>query len=570
MTTVKLAEFIARNAVSEPFRQTDVMDTRTFCQWLGKRALGIDEHLLARLWSIGVVRPIVVKSGALVAGTSRFSPIELGYDEPTFVDLGRVVTTADIANPPNIDVPSRALIWHPFQIWEIDRTLRVLNVNIAPGAIAHGVEGYRQLVDFCFEGMYERLAEWSNSRDRESWEKVLAVAVYAEPLVHLRLNNQVRYRGWPQENIRTYFEWIALERARAKDRLSELEFTLEELKSWHAHISSWAEMDDPVAKLRPLLRHATRDARDGLEGAALKSDTLYDLAEVIRRYSEDFWQVNLPEEDGARHGPSGALWKQELFGSSRTGDFDRQVFRRVVRHFGLDPQARTTWFVEGETEQAFILAFAGLRQVNLEANGVELANLRGVGGLKDARLLDLLERYLREEVFAHVSVDRELHETHLRELKNLAQQDLLMGGFTIWERDFEQANFTRSELILAAEDLASAEGVSVSIDPEKVDRAIRRGKAVKRAIFDELKRQTYPGPKIGAWGAALATMAYRSPECPDGLEGVDGRRPIVALFGRMLRGQTSNFRMTLRRVRVGDTGEYVPREPGSTPNSDAQ
>ena len=40
---------------------------------------------------------------------------------------------------------------------------------------------------------------------------------------------------------------------------------------------------------------------------------------------------------------------------------DRSVFRNVVRQFGLDPQPRFRWVIEGQTEEGFIRRWAESR-----------------------------------------------------------------------------------------------------------------------------------------------------------------------------------------------------------------
>src|SRR5207237_6785530 len=130
-------------------------------------------------------------------------------------------------------------------------------------------------------------------------------------------------------------------------------------------------------------------------------------AEVLRRYAELIHNCTWIEEYDARHGPRGAIVKQSLYGAPRTGDFDRSVFRRLVREYDLDPQPRVTWFVEGDTEVGSVRHWSTLHDLDLGRAGIEIMNVRGVGGIASDRLRELLERYRREEAYAFISLDHD-------------------------------------------------------------------------------------------------------------------------------------------------------------------
>src|SRR5687768_5702704 len=101
------------------------------------------------------------------------------------------------------------------------------------------------------------------------------------------------------------------------------------------------------------------------------------MAEILRRYLEEYHALELPEELSLLTSPSGDEYRQ-LYGSSKLLDFDRKVLRRIVREFKLDPQARTTWFVEGDTEVAFARRWAERSGVTLERLGIDVMNFRGL------------------------------------------------------------------------------------------------------------------------------------------------------------------------------------------------
>ena len=314
--------------------------------------------------------------------------------------------------------------------------------------------------------MLEHVKEVANSPDHLKFIQILAVLLAAEPLVHGMIDSRLVTRPLAGETFDGYFEWReSYDGAAIIERVG---ITAEGVEEWRYKISVEAQIGDPLASWRSLIRHASRDKRSRFKGEALRSDSLYDAAEILRRYLELYHDRKLPEEDDAMHGPQSQTVKERLFGNSRTADFDRTVFRRIVRSFDVDPQARTTWFVEGETEESFIETAAGGLHLDLARAGVELMNLNGLGGLESDRLRALLERFQREEVFPYVTIDFDKNPDYPRLLNHYASQGLLPAGYRVWEPDFEVANFTFDELAAAAVRMAADGSVPVTMTGNEI------------------------------------------------------------------------------------------------------
>jgi len=286
----------------------------------------------------------------------------------------------------------------------------------------------------------------------------------------------------------------------------------------------------------------------------------YDTAEVLRRYLEQFCGRELLEEDDAIYGPQGPEVKRRFYGSPRTADFDRTVFRRIVRDFDLDPQARTTWFVEGDTEEAYIGRIAEHLHIDLDRAGVEIMNLRGLGGLASDRLTELLERFKREEVFPFISIDSDAQEEHLRCLRNYAKNGLLPIGFRVWCPDFEMCNFSLEELAKVANRMAADASFTTGITANEIEQEMNRGGQSARKAIEKLWAKHLFYPRMGAeWGKALADWASGNP-CPTGYADSEGNRPINALLLRLLRGQLSSYWETVKHFTVDSDGDLVIKE----------
>jgi hypothetical protein len=378
--------------------------------------------------------------------------------------------------------------------------------------------------------------------------------------VHTSVDNRVHLRLYEdgfEPTLDSYFSWI--EGQDGLQMLSSVGLSIQEAETWHWELAVDAQIADPLEHFRILLRHASRSKRERLQGRALYAHSLYDAAEIHRRYLEQYHDRQLLEEEGARHGPRASIVKHNSYGSPRTGDFNRTVFRRIARDFDVDPQARTTWFLEGETERAFVEQFALREHIDLGLAGIEIMNLEGVGGLNDNRFRALLERFQREEVFAYVSIDREDGGKHLRLLKKYAADKLLPAGFRVWRPDFESANFTLAELADVATKLASANGVYVAISARGIQQEMRHtSRPAGEAIKQLWRYGKFYGGKGWAWGKALADWAIDHP-CPAEIANNEGERPIIALVSLLLTGQQSHYQSTAQEYDVDSEGNLVER-----------
>lgn len=552
-----LAEFIARSALTEPYRQVDALSTGQIGRWLKQRALDLSPYSIHYLWLAGVLHPIAVFESALGEeglDRERFVEIDLDYDDRTFIDLGTEVGDLPPGWSPGKPPGglSDSLIWHPFQLWSFVTVARALSTHIALEAPLAGADAYASLARQFGGEPLVHLAEFANADRHLSFLRVLGLLLAAEPLVHTAVNRNLTTHPTLRETYQGYFEWRNTYDGGAL--LSQVGLACDEVEQWQRDIAILALMADPLEHWRILVRHASREKRSRLKGVALQADSLYDAAEALRRYLEMFHGRELVEEDDAMHGPAGAAVKERLYGTKRTADFERAVFRRVVRDFDLDPQARTTWFVEGDTEEAFIEQMGHRMQIELDRAGLTIMNLKGLGGLDSERFRSVLTRLQREEVFTYVSIDLDRLPGNLGILQHYSRRKLLPAGFRIWDPDFEGENFTLDELAVAAMDMARAGGVEMQISAEDISNEMTSsGKGAGKAVESLWRRGRFNRGKGKNWGTHLADMAAAR-DCPDELADSDGRRPIAGRLFFLLRGQRSNYQATIQGSTVDDQG----------------
>ena len=572
MIDLPLAKFVAENAINAPFRQVRVQNTPEFQSWLGAAGIRLPASSIVHLWKSGLVRPIAISMPAEeLFGESRFVPFTQSADlrpqgVPWSVDLGRVVTANEVMIERYVEDRTHVhhLWWHRFQVWEFERLSRILESHIGLTQALYGAEASAKHAERMYGDIPSRIADWANSSERETWEKVLGLLLYAEPLVHLWYDSKVRFAGWRDADLGAYFDWLKREGAHAASALERVGLTLEETKRWHEKLNTSAVLIDPVSQFRTLLRYAARDSKSRLKDEALRADALYEAAEVLRRYLETYHDVRLPEETGTLMMTTDDTLNQMLYGGSRLLDFDRKVFRRIIRRYGLDPQARLTWLVEGDTEVGVAVRLAERYGTTLEHVGIDVMNFHGLGGLDSDRTISLLERLKNEEVFVYVSVDRDTQggDDHMRQLRQYAQRDLLVG-FQAWEPDFEDCNFTRGELAQIATKMAQDQEIDLLISEDDLEAEVHRNRKhvpVGGAIERLLRRHGCRLWKTAAGGRYLADWVMDVP-CPRE-KAVEGKRPILELYLYLQRSQTSDYWQTVQRSHVGDDGLLHPRELG--------
>ena len=557
----RLARFVIGSAIDEPFRQTDVLPTRDFTSWLEARGISLTERSLVALWRAGLARPIGALEPAVrfARQPSRFVPTRVRYPVQLFTDLGRRHSSE--ARPPN-KLPATAvggLLWHPFQLWWFSQVFDALEFNVSRDAVLLDSAWYGRMALTHGNQLMGGLRAME-AREHVSFTKILGLMLYAEPLVHLSLSTEVRLPGWNQTSLNDYTNWVHTVRRDAAGALNRLSLSTATVKEWHERLCLAAAFEDPVQRLRMLLRHGNEQAANQT-GLALKAQDFLRQAEVLRRYLHAFHGEVLPEEDEVRNSVDAPAFKKRFFGSENTTDFDRAVFRRIVRHYGLDPQPRTTWFVEGPSEEAFICRLAERRLLNLDRLGVELMQLEGVGGLHGRRLMSLMQRHFREEAFAYVTVDRDNRGDHIRQLLTFRDRGLLPAGFRVFTPDFEAENFTLGELAGVGRNYAARLGNRISISASDVTKCMsERNLGAGDAVIRLLNGAHLQAKKGTDWGSLLADWAYTH-RCPASVS-AHHRRPIETCFSHALRGQTSNFRFTVERMSVNDEGVLV--EGGET------
>src|SRR5208283_4418596 len=158
----ELAKLIANAAITEPYRQTNVLTTRDFAKYLNDRDISLHWATIHHLWELGVLHPIAVLKPAITPDLdeNRFRELDLQYDVPSFVDLGQEVSRDSDWSAPISTLPgslSDSLLWHPFQLWFFYLLAGNLEIPVALDASLSDPESYSKLIHKLVSDVRERV-----------------------------------------------------------------------------------------------------------------------------------------------------------------------------------------------------------------------------------------------------------------------------------------------------------------------------------------------------------------------------------------------------------------------------
>ena len=139
----------------------------------------------------------------------------------------------------------------------------------------------------------------------------------------------------------------------------------------HEKLCFAARRLEPNEDVHAILRLTRSDLRiRRLKGKLGGAVFLLTMAEMLRRFAEAVFNVQLLEEDEIGHGPLTKRSKDQEYGSTRLFDGNRRSMKLFLRDWGLDYGTYLRWYIEGDTEMG---ALKWMFQAN---STIELVNLR--------------------------------------------------------------------------------------------------------------------------------------------------------------------------------------------------
>ncbi len=335
--------------------------------------------------------------------------------------------------------------------------------------------------------------------------------------------------GWLRDigghRLNGYHTWS--ETFNASEVLKRSGFDIDEVKEIRKEYVRDGSIVDPNWKWYVLMRHIKDERRKELTGKARLAWDYYNVAEMLGLFLEEVTGEKQPQLDDLLFPKTN--WKQQLFGLAAE-DFDYgagNALPNILRYYELDPRIKVLAIFEGQSELAFVEVWLAKHEVYfsnedttqyLREYGTMIIALRGNSGLSSSNIKDLarLARVQDACVFAVVDADlkEDLYTKQLNEwksegligdvfeperLNNL--QSLPIGGM-LWKPCFEEANFSREEIVSAWLKVVARDKRTISFDLDKLNNAITRQRVEKPdqtwiACIDKAKtEQRLPFSKV--------------------------------------------------------------------------
>lgn len=454
-------------------RQSPLLEVDQFVKFCGERNLGVSKERLHRFEQLGLLRPIVriqrIDGGNLVLELDG-EPADDAFEEGHVIDA--CAPDADY-EPASVDDPDWMPFYSAFQVWEVELVLNRMNS-------VNWLENYADDDAPSFDWVARRKQDFRRNAEvlRKFTEDRRAIAVLGQYISNtyyprslsdqrtIRVSYPTHYSHWLLYESDSW-DWDAHVDAWKPETVADL-FTIDRgsLAGVYRHLAVTIRSCDPLWHWANLLRFISTNKRDQLRGDALRAQTYWQLAEVIRLLYKDLYDEDL--------GPL-----EEFFGTTvnhipelSVREDTREHLKYVVNQFGLNPQPRATLFVEGETEVKFIESiYHRLFGNHYGVPGIEVVNLHGANNATGSKKYDQygaifrLADYLHHhQTFVYVMLD---NENRTRKLKERARTKRSLYGhrelaipperIRIWDKDFEFDNFSDMELASALTTLTNGE-----------------------------------------------------------------------------------------------------------------
>jgi hypothetical protein len=512
---------------------------------------------LQLLWKLGLLRADLIKSSRKIRLVG-LKPIGLSWDGQYEYSDERYIRNrkGGLINisEKQYTVPSWVtLMFHPYRIYILSEMESFLGIKIHPLQAVVGMKYFQKTSKRRIEQIQHITCKPKFYKLVERLNNITALSIASEPWVYANTFGAMHLPADADQDT---------QRRRIEDHWADLktcyvEIGQQELDSCCEDICFAAFQKDPNRQLHTTIRLTRPQKQHRLMGRLGACIRLLEIAEVLRRGTEDALSVQLKEEDERIASMSTEGFKKKLYGDDRLLDSTRSVKSEYIRQFGLDYRVRVRWYIEGDTE------FFGLEKVIAEWGAVELINLKGSFVEKRGKgvaFRESLRRDKKDSVFSFVLLDADVKD-NLRVVKLAARAGEITGGFFISEPDFEFENFTLIELGRIIGEMVKDRGIK----PELIMSALDRMPKVrsKSELFTGLREEI---PELGdieggkEWGSALIDYALENREMKTGVENHSQVRPIVKAIEIVVRAVQADFRRTLLEYKVDEeTGLPQPR-----------
>lgn len=244
--------------------------------------------------------------------------------------------------------------------------------------------------------------------------------------------------------------------------LNEIGISCNELRKYQESISSDARFIDPLVRWYSLVSFISVEKKAQLKGKALFAQTLYSMEGMLRLFYEEITgdKLYLPDES--------PMWKRDDFYGEGVSQNELQYLEYLTNEYNLNPRPKLILVVEGNgEEEQFPRLVEELFGLTFPRLGIEVRNVRGVGGFTGKRRLDkygALEKFIDDyhfrQTIVFVILDNEGRVPTIKERlirapsKFYPKRTVTKKEYIhVWDRNVEFDNFSHKEIAQAMTEL---------------------------------------------------------------------------------------------------------------------
>lgn len=413
-----------------------------------------NEKDIIRLWQLGLIRADLITSrkklhlvGLVDRGTDRYGHHIYSDERQIPRRLKTWKNASASVKPMQEDVE---LLFHPYRYYVLYHIHRIIGLNISKMQMLYQ-EGFARVLDaslFSFN-------RWAGSEQFteciRKWNNIASLCILTEPYIYRRIFHIIRFSPYDVENYGTGAEEIHNHiedywRTNVQNLYHRI--GMERLEEIRRDLCFDTQMLDKNRWIHTLLCLGDSNLRLELEANIGGALILRTMAEMLRRATEEAFDIELREEDELGTGwvPEGV--KKTLYGSNRLLD-DAQAGDVFVRRHGLNYKPRIHLYCEGDTEYGALNYFFEMMGIS-----VPITNLHGL--IKESKSMvrffsDSLRSDIREHMYSIVVIDGDI-DANVKIMEgaarknNCSKDDGIFGRFFLSRPDFELCNFEIGEL----------------------------------------------------------------------------------------------------------------------------
>jgi hypothetical protein len=448
-----------RDVLQGPFARFYVLDSIDFCHFLEARDIRIDERDLERFEQEGFFRPLFrlrrrKRPDGGLEGFSTLPGVLKSYLDEGLIEF----PTPDDFRP-----------WSSFgegydrSVYVFYHATQALLIDMLSNVITIPVTGlYHKGINWLEAG--PRLVERYELRKRaflssaSNMEKSISLLIRLETpympvywdkfkIRLLRDSQEQNWRAW-KENV-----------FKPEDLLAASGLSLDEVSGWRDGLALRAIHFDPIGNWYMFVRFLNYARKMDLRGKALRAQDYYEHICLLSLFLEELTGKAQPEPYEIADGSDGS-WKKTRYRQ----DFDLggpETQKSILREYlpyGERILTQLKLVVEGASEMVSIPPLCHEMLWAIEADA-ELTDLHGIGNLN--RLEPLLESARDNSIKVHLIVDPQGRARDT--IDDFVRARLLdIDGFTIWQRNFEEDNFSGEEILTAVNRLLQSRNWSVT------------------------------------------------------------------------------------------------------------